>query len=280
MKQAVYRIPFDISAKVLANERLAEGFVLLSLHAPEIASAAVPGQFVHVACNRFLRRPLGIAGVDTQKGTIQVGIQVKGQGTRDLASSQTGADLSVLGPLGNGFDLGGVENLVVVAGGTGLFPVLYLLDYARKNGVKSIAYCGYRSSDTAFLTDRVTGLSECAVFASDIGDFGFHGTCVQALVNSSCPDGPACQIADRRLAGATALMAAVGPMPMMRAAAMQAEKLGIPCQVSLEERMACGFGVCLVCTCKTRSEDPAIPYHNSRCCVEGPVFQAEDVVWD
>jgi dihydroorotate dehydrogenase electron transfer subunit len=279
MEKPVLHAPMDTSAIVLANERLADGVSLLTLHAPEIASAARPGQFVNIACDRFLRRPLGIAGVETQSGSIRIGIQVKGPGTRDIASSQPGSHLSLLGPLGHGFDLDGVENLVVVAGGTGLFPALFLLDHARGIGIKSMSYCGYRSLDTAFLMDLVKDFSDSACFASDNGEFGFHGTCVQALDNASYPEGPACRIGDRRLAAGSTLMAAVGPMPMMRAAALQAERLGIACQVSMEERMACGFGVCLVCACKTHSDDPAIPYHYSRCCAEGPVFRAEDVVW-
>ena len=272
--------PAEYDAVILARETLAEGIVMLTLQAPEIAASAIPGQFVNIGCDRFLRRPLGIAGTDPEAGTILVGIQVKGEGTRDLAGRKAGTSLSVLGPLGNGFDLNGVETLIAVAGGTGLFPVLFLLTQARKAGIQTLAYCGYRSSDSAFLVDKVAGLADCASFASDTGDFGFHGNCVDALKVSACPDESGCRIDGRCLDRDKTLVAAIGPMPMMKAARLEALRLGLPCQVSLEERMACGFGVCLVCACKTRSDDPAIPYHHERCCVEGPVFDAEEVVWD
>ncbi len=280
MRYETLNPPKECLTPILANEKLADGIALLTLDAPEIASAARPGQFVQIACDRFLRRPLGIAGADPAAGTIQVGVQVKGSGTRYLAGLPAGTTLSVLGPLGNGFDLTGVATLVAIAGGTGLFPVLFLLDSARKAGIRTIAYCGYRSFESAFLTDRVALLADCANFASDAGDLGFHGNCVEALTQTSCLDGDSCRVSGERLPAEGILIAAIGPMPMMNAARVQAAQLGVRCQVSLEERMACGFGVCLVCTCKTKSADPEKPYHNARCCVDGPVFRAEDVVWE
>ena len=267
-------------ATVVGNETLAPGVVMLTLDAPLIATTAIPGQFVHVTCNQYLRRPLGIAGADPQAGTIQVGIQIKGEGTRDLASRRKGETLSVLGPLGNGFELGGVEALIAVAGGTGLFPLSFLLEYAKQRGIRTAAFCGYRSADTSFLTEAVAALADRTIYASDAGDIGFHGTCVDALCDATGDGGAACQIGGLVFPPEKTLVAAIGPMPMMNATRKQAARLGIPCQVSLEERMACGIGVCLVCSCKTRSDDPRQPVHHARCCVDGPVFRAEDVVWE
>ncbi len=274
--------PIEHTAVVVANEALAPDLVLLTLSAPAIAAAAVPGQFVHIACNRFLRRPFGIAGVDLINGHLRVGIQVKGEGTRDLASRQPGASLSVLGPLGNGFMLDDIDAIIAVAGGTGLFPLTYLLEHAAAHGIQAAAFCGYRSAAHAFLTDVVAASTQHAVYASERGDLDFHGTCVDALCAATVPvDGAAgCRLGSQTFDPARTLLAAVGPMPMMNAARLQAARLGMPCQVSLEERMACGIGVCLVCACKTRTDDPAQPYHASRCCVDGPVFRAEEILWE
>ncbi|MBP7401572.1 MAG: dihydroorotate dehydrogenase electron transfer subunit [Clostridia bacterium] len=273
-------VPADVSAELLRNERLAEGFALLTLRAPAVAAAAHPGQFVNISCDRFLRRPFGIAAADPDEGTIQVGIQIKGEGTRDLAGRRPGSVMEVLGPLGRGFSLDGIDTLVVMAGGTGLFPALFLLSHARSAGLRTIAYCGFRSAGTAFLTDRVEAVSDTCRFSSDLGDLGFHGTCVDALCKTSLTDGGTCTVSGCSSPAERMLLAAIGPMPMMDAARRQAEHLGIPCQVSLEERMACGIGVCLVCACKTRPTLPDTRHHHSRCCADGPVFKAEDVVWE
>jgi len=267
-------------ATVVSNETLAPGVVLLTLDAPVIAASAMPGQFVHVACNLYLRRPFGIAGADPRAGTIQVGIQIKGEGTRDLAGRRAGDRVSILGPLGSGFQLDGVEAVIAVAGGTGLFPLAFLLEYAKPRGIRTAAFCGYRSADTSFLTEAVGAMADEAVYASDAGDFGFHGTCVDALCDATGDGGAACQIGGLAFPPNKTLVAAIGPMPMMHAAYRQAARLGIPCQVSLEERMACGIGVCLVCACKTQSVDPLEPVHHARCCADGPVFRAEEIVWD
>ncbi len=272
--------PIEHIARVMSNETLAPGVVMLTLDVPAVAAAALPGQFVHIACNQYLRRPLGIAGADPRSGTIKVGIQIKGEGTRDLADRRTGDRISLLGPLGNGFQLEGVEAVIAVAGGTGLFPLSFLLEYAKSHGIRTAAFCGYRSADSSFLTDAVAALADQAVYASDAGDFGFHGTCVDALCDATGDGGAACQIGGLAFPPDKTLVAAIGPMPMMNATRRQAARLGIPCQVSLEERMACGIGVCLVCACETRSDDPSQPVHHARCCLDGPVFRAEDVVWE
>lgn len=267
-------------AAVLHKEDLAPDLVQLTLSAPLIASTAVPGQFVHIACNRFLRRPFGIAGVDIKRGAIRVGIQIKGEGTRALAACRPGETLSVLGPLGHGFDLDGIDAIIAVAGGTGLFPLTFLLEHAAQNGIRAAAFCGYRSAAHAFLTDEIAATAQHTVYASELGDLDFHGTCVDALCAATEATGAACRLGGQTFDPARTLVAAVGPLPMMNAARLQAERLGMPCQVSLEERMACGIGTCLVCACKTHAADPAQPYQQSRCCTDGPVFRAEEIIWE
>jgi dihydroorotate dehydrogenase electron transfer subunit len=259
----------DIVAIVKENRRLNEQTAVLTLHAPEIAASAQPGQFVNLSCPSFLRRPIGVMARDRQAGTIQTGIRIQGSGTAWLAGLQPGAAISCLGPLGHGFAISGWRRVITVGGGTGIFPLYFVHQACREAGIESLAICGFRSRAESFLLDEYATQACQCVFASDCGGLDVDGHAGLALrqLLVSLPD----------LAGTAVL--ACGPHAMMQAAAALASEYGLPCQVSLEERMACGIGVCLVCACKTRTRGGGQAYAYQRCCADGPVFAAEDVVW-
>ncbi len=241
--------------------------VILTMEAPDLARNAQPGQFVMLSCDCFLPRPIGIMAADPQGGLVDLGIQVKGEGTRQLAALTRGSSLSFLGPLGRGFRLQGFERVITVAGGTGVFPLYFVQQHSARAGVEAYALCGFRSPDHSLLHEAHQALGCQTCFASESGGLDLHGTVADALAAllSRLPKGP------------PTLVLTCGPRPMMQAVASLATAHGLACQVSLEERMACGIGVCMGCACETRHEQPADRY--KRCCVEGPVFDSEDVIW-
>lgn len=263
---------------VTENRRLNRQFVILTFLAPEISRKAEPGQFVNVSCQAFLRRPFGIMNVDQGAGTIQIGIQIKGKGTSWLANLKVGEEVSLLGPLGHGFNLSGYRQIITVGGGTGVFPLYYVLKTAKDLGLKTFAVCGYRSEAEAILVEDFRRLSDQAVMASDAGDLdvtGHAGIALKTILDQLETDFANSESTfDRH---STAILTC-GPKIMMQKVAELAAEHQIPCQVSLEEHMGCGVGICLVCVCKIKSEGSEAISHQ-RCCVEGPVFAAETVVW-
>jgi len=254
---------------ILANQSVNPQTRILTLDAPLIARTAQPGQFVNLACDRFLRRPIGMMQADPDAGTIKVGIRIQGDGTRWLADRRPGDQLSVLGPLGHGFDFTGVRRVITVGGGTGVFPLFFVQQYCCARQIDSIAVCGYRSRADSILADDYAGLSCRTLFASDCGDMDVAGHAAVALEQL---------LSGMPAADGTVIMTC-GPKIMMQAVAEIAVRYHLPCQVSLEERMACGIGVCLVCACKIKAEGSGQPFTHQRCCVEGPVFPAEVVEW-
>lgn len=258
----------EYTCPVIDNTRMNEQTAVLTLAAPEIADLASPGQFVNLSCNHFLRRPIGIMDTDPSAGTIKVGIRIQGDGTRWLSERIPGDRLSVLGPLGHGFNLDGIDRVITVGGGTGVFPLYFVQKTCRERNLESIAVCGYSSRQDSVLTDDYEMLTCQTLFASDSGDMAFSGHAAQALASLLATLTPVPK---------TAILTC-GPKIMMKAVAELAASYNLPCQVSLEERMACGIGVCLVCACGIKRQEDGLA-ENKRCCVEGPVFAAEVVEW-
>ena len=272
MKQIEWLCP------VVDSQRLNDQFLILTLRSQAISQSAQPGQFVNLSCQQFLRRPFGIMTVDREQETFQVGIQVKGKGTQQLSHLKAGDEVSVLGPLGHGFDLDRISRVITVGGGTGVFPLYFVQQAARAKNLDTIAVCGYRSAADSILRDAFKQVSDQAVFASDLGDLDVHGHAGQALqqvLDDLVELAAAGQAAP--LDRSTAILTC-GPKIMMQKVAELAKAYGVACQVSLEEHMGCGIGICLVCVCKIKAQESGEISHQ-RCCVEGPVFPAEDVVW-
>lgn len=243
-------------------ERLSEGIYSLALETSRIASLASCGQFVHIACSgdRLLRRPISICMAEGN--ILRVVFQVKGDGTRWLSERRAGDSLDILGPLGHGFHLPALgASPVFVGGGIGVPPMLYAMRCASEAGAAPQAVLGFRSQNAVILEDECRRLGETTV-ATDDGTYGVHGFVTDVL--SGLLD---------KVTG----IAACGPRPMLKAVAGIAKAAGLPCQVSLEERMGCGIGACLVCACALKTADDGIQY--GHVCKDGPVFDAEEVFW-
>ena len=262
-------LPIESKARIVDNQRLNSQTAVLTLEAPDIARTAKPGQFVNISCDQFLRRPIGIMQTDRGAGQIKVGIRIQGAGTRWLSSQQPGSSLSILGPLGHGFDLEGFQRIITVGGGTGVFPLYFVQQVCREQGLEGLAVCGYRSREESILTEEYSTLACQTLFASDLGDMEIAGHAGKALES---------MLLGLPQAAGTAILTC-GPKIMMQTVSEIASRYGMACQVSLEERMACGIGVCLVCACAVKAGDDGETFTHQRCCVEGPVFPAEVVKW-
>lgn len=226
-------------------------------------SFRAPGQFVHIKCGDglLLRRPISVCSCqeDEPEDLITIVFEVRGAGTDWLALRQAGDTLDVLGLLGNGFSLKRDGRYLLVGGGIGVPPLRGCAQYTRG---KSTAILGFRSRDKTILTDLL--MRECAkvMLATDDGSLGYHGF-VDALVRQELSQDH----------GYDAVLAC-GPKPMLKSVAAAADEFGVLCQVSMEERMGCGVGACLVCACKTRDG------RYKHVCKDGPVFDAKEVDWN
>ena len=256
--------------KVIAKEWLTQDAVSMTLAVGDMMSSAIvdtgrpirPGQFVHIKCGDglLLRRPISICSWAGSRmgGTVSVVFEARGEGTSWLAQRQVGDTLDVLGPLGNGFRTTPGPYLLV-GGGIGVPPLYACACYT---GCCSTAILGFRSKDRAILLDEFD--SECidVKIATDDGSLGHHGF-VDALVRQELEK-------KHHYQG----ILACGPKPMLKSVAKVAAEFNVPCQVSMEERMGCGVGACLVCA--TPMKDGSVKH----VCKDGPVFNAREVDWD
>jgi len=227
-----------------------------------VAPNAQPGQFLHVKCGgtTYLRRPISIC--DAQDNQLRFIFETRGKGTRLLSQVKIGETIDILGPLGRGFDFNLAKDdgeIVLIGGGIGTFPLLLLAKKLAAAGKKPIAILGYRTKELVTLTDDFAAVCKEVKITTDDGSFGTHGFVTDVL------------------AGLTknAKLGAVytcGPLGMMKAVAGIAIEHNIPAQVSMEERMACGIGACVTCTC-------SVAGLNVRVCKDGPVFNADLVDW-
>ena len=240
-----------METRILSNEKIATGIYKMVF---EWYEKAHPGQFVMVDCKgkTFLKRPISVCSVEDKSLTIVY--QVKGEGTKNLSQMKSGEIIEVTGPHGNGFEIREDKNVLIVGGGIGIPPLLYI---AKKIKAKKLYIAlGFRSE--TFLVEEFKNLGEVIVTTED-GSFGKKGMVTQVIED----------IIDK-----IDIIYGCGPKPMLKALKEISLKNSIPCQISVEERMACGIGACLVCACKVK-KDGGFAY--KRVCKDGPVFWAEEV---
>ena len=250
----------EITARVLSCEPLCAGLIRIVLHAPEIAGQAQAGQFIHMLVPdgaHVLRRPISLMAFDRAAGTLTLAIQPKGRGTQILCAMKPGDGVQCLGPLGTGFDGSGAGTIYFVGGGVGVAPVCCAMDaFATPD---SRAFFGFRGREYAY------GMTQAPCAVTAVSDDGTLGE--KALVTKPLLDAIAQRQPD--------LIMACGPAPMLVAVQQIALERGIPCQLSLEERMGCGIGACLGCNVKAVRPDGSWSY--KRVCKDGPVFDAKEV---
>ena len=243
-------------------DRLAETFYRLTLHAPLIATAARPGQFVMVACGPFLdpllRRPFSIHRCNGSD-SLQLLIRVVGRGTELLARCRPGQSLSLIGPLGQGFNLPAANaSVCLVGGGIGIAPLLFWAERLATPQRCSVLLGSRTGEELTLLAAEFSQLGCRVETATDDGSLGHHGLVTDLLANhlSTVDNVYAC-----------------GPMPMMSATARACQEGRVACEVSLEAHMACGLGACLGCTVHGEGG------HYLHVCKNGPVVNALEVTW-
>lgn len=261
----------DESATVLLNRQVAEGFYLLRLEAPGIAATAEPGQFTSLRVSDqlvpLLRIPLSFSAVDSQSGTVELLYEARGPKSRLLSQVRDQQTLSCLGPLGKGFAPPAAgQRVVLVGGGIGLPPLLFMGARLRQQGHHEVVLlAGARNAAKHLpLADLQAAVPQVRL-ATDDGSLG-HGGLVTELLAEELAVAPG------------SMVCTCGPHGMMAAVASLCRRRGVPCQVSLEEYMACGFGVCVGCVVETASGEGYGRYQ--RICVDGPVFDALQVRWE
>ncbi len=248
------------TAKILSQNKIADGIYSMWIETTA-AKEAKPGQFIDVYVNddsKLLPRPISICEV--KDDSLRIVYRVVGGGTKIMSTYQEGDEIQIIGPLGNGFDMRDGK-AILVGGGIGIPPMVELAkNLSEKIGKENvISVMGYR--DELFLVDELEQFST-VVIATEDGSTGTKGTVIDALDENGV-DGD--------------VLYACGPIPMLKALKDWANGKGIECQISLEERMACGIGACLACVCKTKEKDEHSNVCNKRICKDGPVFDANEI---
>ncbi len=253
---------YMLDLAVTENKRLHSHYVLLKLTASEKLPEMLPGQFAEIRVDgsptTFLRRPISINYVDRAKNEVWFLIQLVGDGTRRLGEAEPGDIINVVLPLGNGFTLPQKpsDKLLLIGGGVGTAPMLYLGEQLAKQGCKPVFLLGARSSQDLLQLELFRNYGEVYVTTED-GSLGEQGYVTQhsVLTKKNFEQIYTC-----------------GPKPMMMAVAKYAKTKGINCEVSLENTMACGVGACLCCVENTTEGNLCV-------CKEGPVFNINKLLW-
>ncbi len=251
------------SYRITEKTAIARDTFSFTVLCPEIAEIADPGQFVHILPKGYgLRRPISIAGIDPVGGTLRIVFDVRGKGTEALAGLNVGDDMDMIGPLGHGFTLlEDAQTVALVGGGIGVPPMLPLASYY---GEKAVAISGFRSYPQVILQEDLQLLGAQTILVTEDGTAGDCKGFVTGPLEALLSDG-------------VDAVYACGPMPMLKAVAELCIRNKTYCEVSLEERMACGVGACLGCACQTKDETGT--EHMQHVCKNGPVFRAEEVCW-
>ena len=253
------------TAVVYSQEELAPGIFSLWI-TTGMAKEARPGQFIAVYCrdgSRLLPRPISICEIDPEEERLRLVYRIAGAGTEEFSSLVSGDPVEIMGPLGNGFTLlDSDKTAVVVGGGIGVPP---MLQTAKSYGKNATAILGFRSADKIVLTDDFEAQQNRVMLCTDDGSAGHHGVVTDLLKQ-------------RFDEGKPDIVYACGPKVMLKFVAKLCAEYGVRCQVSLEERMACGVGACLGCATPIRRDDGSVTYLHV--CKDGPVFDAERVVFD
>jgi 2-polyprenylphenol hydroxylase and related flavod oxin oxidoreductases len=273
-----------LDCQILAHYQFEGDQYILTLDSPEIAKATKPGQFVHITVSDSLamRRPISIMSVDTDNGTFDLLYKVVGEGTRQLAERKIGEVLSIIGPIGNGFELTDKKLPLLIGGGVGMPPMIAIAQQMKDTNHDPFVILGSEvpfpftpelskmgnpcpnASHTMPLLEEWNIACRLASLQNYEGVFkGYVTDLAREYLNTLSTD----ELAQVEVYSC-------GPHPMLEAVAKLAKEYDLPCQVSLEEYMACAVGGCAGCVVEVQTDaGPAM----KRVCVDGPVFDATTV---
>jgi len=280
---------FIEDAAVLSVRRYAGAQFVLRLKAPRCAARATAGSFVHVRCDAAIpmRRPLSIMRADAAEGWIEVLFKVVGEGLRSLGNRSAGESVSIIGPIGRGFKASPERpRALLVGGGVGIPPIIFLAEtlHAAGGAYQPLVLMGselpfpFQRRPSALPAPWLAPAIDSAM--QSLEDLAIPSRLASLSDFDGCLKGYVTELASRWLdtlspaERAATEVFACGPTPMLAAVARLARQHGVPCQVSLEEYMACAVGGCAGCTVPVQDDDgPAM----RRVCVDGPVFDAARV---
>lgn len=235
--------------KILSNKKIARDVFEMVLEG-DTQYITAPGQFINIQLEgKFLRRPISVCDYDDT--TVTIIYKVVGEGTEMLSALPVGETLDVLTGLGNGYDISQGTKPMLIGGGVGVPPMYNLCKKLIAAGQKPVVILGFNTKDEIFYEDEFKALGAEVRVATADGSYGIKGFVTDAFIDDydyfyTC-----------------------GPMPMFRAIEAKVTTSG---QYSFEERMGCGFGACMGCSCKTK-------YGNKRICKDGPVLVREEIIW-
>lgn len=235
--------------KILSNEKIAKDVYKMILEG-DTQYITAPGQFINIKLDgKFLRRPISVC--DCDENTITIIYKVVGSGTEYMAQLESGEVLDVLTGLGNGYDISKSSKPLLIGGGVGVPPMYMLAKKLIESGQKPTVILGFNTKEEIFFEEEFMALG-CDVRVTTVdGSYGIKG-----FVTDAFPE-------------EYDYFYTCGPMPMFKAIENTAKTSG---QYSFEERMGCGFGACMGCSCKTK-------YGNKRICKDGPVLEREEIIW-
>lgn len=251
--------------KVINQRQLAPRIYELTLKGELVNEMNSPGQFLHVRVPRadlLLRRPISINQIDHENKTCRIIYRIEGEGTKIFSELKMGDTLDVLGPLGNGFDLSGLEpedEVFIVGGGIGVPPLYELSKQLKEKGIIPIHFLGFASKDVLYYEEEFNELGETRI-ATDDGTYGIHGNVGNLLLSTSKM--PKAVFA----CGANGLLKTVEQL--------YSDHPNV--QLSLESRMACGVGACYACVCHKPDDETGTK--SVKVCDEGPIFKVGEVI--
>lgn len=235
--------------KILSNDKIAKDVYKMVLEG-DTQYVTAPGQFINIKLEgRFLRRPISVC--DCSDTAITIIYKVVGDGTQQMSELEAGESLDVLTGLGNGYDITKSTKPLLIGGGVGVPPMFLLAKKLIEAGQRPTVVLGFNTKDEIFFEDEFKAIGADVRVTTVDGSYGIKG-----FVTDAFPED-------------YDYFYTCGPMPMFKAIENTAKTSG---QYSFEERMGCGFGACMGCSCKTK-------YGNKRICKDGPVLEREEIIW-
>jgi dihydroorotate dehydrogenase electron transfer subunit len=262
--------------KIIRNTKIIDGHFLLAVKLPQSFQSPMPGQFVMVRekgrLDPLLGRPFSVYTFERIEDAVIVEIlyKVVGKETSILSTLKKGVLLDIYGPYGSAFNINtNGKKVVLICGGIGIAPLTFLASYywgLATGDINVICYLGATGATKLVGVARMEALCRCVFVSTDDGSMGYHGTVTDLFARDVTT-----------YDSSNAAIYACGPRPMLKRLSEMPLIHALPCQVSLEERMACGVGACLGCSIETYDRDGKGTYR--RVCKDGPVFDIHDVIW-
>ena len=242
----------EVIFEIIENSRLSDGIYLMRL-AGDTSAVTAPGQFVNLKlAGRYLRRPISVH--DWEDGELKLIYKVLGHGTEQMTTMEKGEKLNILVGLGNGFDgAKSGDKPLLVGGGVGIPPLYGLARRLRAEGKEVTAVLGFNKEADIFAVERFESIGVKTIVATADGSRGVRGFVTDGMAEVD----------------EYSYLYTCGPEAMLRAVYGACKTSG---QFSFEERMGCGFGACMGCSCKTK-------YGTKRICKDGPVLEKEEIIW-